>query len=96
MSGEVVQIRKYRQEIPAAHRASLDTRLVWLWHQRFGTVQTIWKNSRDVLDHTAATLVLQCIIGKDLASITQLLTRIEGGPVTDVELLDQEEESMRI
>ena len=90
-SGEVVTIRKYRTQIPDAHRASLDTRLAWLWHQRFGTVQTIWKDSRDVLDHTAATLILQAIMAKDLASIQQLFSRLEGGALLDTQLLDQEE-----
>ena len=58
MSSELVSTRKFRSEIPELHRASLDTRLHWLWHQRFGTVQTIWQKSPDVLDHTAATLIL--------------------------------------
>ena len=95
VTGELVPTRKYRQAIPEAHRASLDTRLVWLWHQRFGTVQTIWKNSGDVLDHTACTLVLQAIMAKDLAAITQLFQRIEGGALIDSEVLDREE-AMRV
>lgn len=81
--------RKYRKAIPDMHRVSLDTRLAWLWHQRFGTVQMIWKESTDILDHTACTLVLQAIIGKDLDSIAQLFQRIEGGALTDEQLLDQ-------
>lgn len=94
-SNEVVSInRKFRGEIPDMHRASLDTRLQWLWHQRFGTVQTIWKDSKDVLDHTAATLVLQAIMAKDLDSIYQLFQRIEGGAVSDEQVLEQT--SMRL
>lgn len=87
---EVVHVptRKFRKEIPEAHRASLDTRLQWLWHQRFGTVQMIWKDSRDVLDHTAATLILQAIMAKDLDSIAQLFERLEGGSVTDTQVLE--------
>jgi hypothetical protein len=88
--------RKFRKQIPDAHRASLDTRILWLWHQRFGTVQTIWKDSPDVLDHTAATLILQAIMGKDLESISQVFQRIEGGPQMDTELLDKEQSTIRV
>lgn len=81
MSTEVV--RKYRKQIPQAHRKSTDTRLVWLWKQRFGTIQTIWKESPDILDKTACTLVLQAVLGKDLNSIELLFRRLEGGAVDD-------------
>jgi len=98
VTGEVVPIqRKFRSQIPEAHKASLDTRLHWLWHQRFGTVQTIWQTSRDngdVLDHTACTLILQAIMASDLASINQLFQRLEGSSVTDTEILDQD--TMRV
>lgn len=96
MTAELVPLRKYRKGIPDAHRASLDTRLQWLWHQRFGTVQTVWKDSPDVLDHTAATLFLQAIMGKDLESINQILQRIEGGPRMDTEVLEEGEGAIRI
>ena len=88
MSAEIV--RKFRKQIPEAHRNSLDTRLMWLWHQKFGTVQMVWKESPDVLDHTACTLILQAIMSKDLASIELLFRRLEGGAVYDEELLEQE------
>lgn len=88
MSTEIV--RKFRKQIPEAHRSSLDTRLMWLWHQKFGTVQMIWKESPDVLDHTACTLILQAIMSKDLPSIELLFRRLEGGAVYDEELLEQE------
>ena len=90
---ERAPVRKYRQTIPERHRASLDTMIHWLWHQRFGTVQTIWQTSQQtnrVLDHTAATLILQAIMGKDLDSISQLFQRIEGGAQADTDVLDQE------
>lgn len=95
MTAELVPVtqRKFRQAIPERHRASLDTMIHWLWHQRFGTVQTIWQTSQAtgrVLDHTACTLILQAIMGKDLDSIAQLFQRIEGGAQVDSELLDQE------
>ena len=91
---EVVHVptRKFRTYIPEAHKASLDTRLRWLWHQRFGTVQTIWQQSQtngEVLDHTACTMVLQAILTKDLDTIEQLFQRLEGGAVTDTEVLEQ-------
>ena len=86
---ELVQ-RKFRREIPKIHRLSLDTRLRWLWNQRFGTAQQVWKESPDLLDKTAATIVLQCIIGGgDLESIALLFRRLEGGPQGDEEVLEQ-------
>lgn len=85
MSQEIV--RKFRKQIPEVHRKSLDTRLRWLWNQRFGTVQTVWQESRDILDKTAATLILQCIMAKDLNSIELLFQRIEGGAEVDEAVL---------
>ena len=84
MSTEVV--RKFRKQVPEAHRKSMDTRLTWLWKQRFGTVQTIWKDSPDILDKTACTLLLQAILGKDLNSIELLFRRLEGGAISDDDL----------
>jgi hypothetical protein len=89
MTADLVVVRKFRKAIPAAHQDSLDTRLRWLWHQRFGTVQMIWNESRDVLDHTACTLILQAIMASDLVSIEQLFQRLEGGPVSDEVVRDQ-------
>lgn len=96
MGTELVQVRKFRRAVPEAHRASLDTRIQWLWNQRFGTVQMVWKESRDVLDHTAATLILQAIMGKDLESILQIFDRLEGAPVSDAELVERGDETIRI
>jgi hypothetical protein len=95
---ELVTTRKYRTTIPEEHKASLDTRIMWLWNQRFGTVQMIWKDSTDVLDHTAATLILQAIMGRDLDSIIQLFQRLEGAPMVDDEVLDREgqQRTMRV
>jgi hypothetical protein len=90
MTIEHVPTRKFRQGIPDIHRTTLDTRLVWLWNQRFGTVQTIWQNSNDVLDKTACTLILQAIMGSDLESISQLFQRLEGGAMKDTVLQDQD------
>lgn len=96
MGTELVHVRKFRRQVPEAHRASLDTRIQWLWNQRFGTVQMVWKESRDVLDHTAATLLLQAIMGKDIESISQVFDRLEGAPVSDAELIERGDEPIRI
>lgn len=88
MASELDALR-FRNTIPDAHRKSIDTRIAWLWNQRFGTVQQVWQNSKDMLDHTAATLILQAVFGKDLESISQILQRMEGGPVPDTELTEQ-------
>lgn len=82
-------IQKFRRSIPESHRKSLDTRIQWLWGQRFGAVQSIWRDSKDVLDHTAATLVLQAVMAQDLNSIELLFQRLEGGAVVDDKLAEQ-------
>jgi len=83
---------RWRNEIPKDHRTSLDTRLAWLWNQRFGTVQMVYLRSADILDVTAATLIIQAILAKDLSAIQQRFQRLEGGAVNDQELA----ESLRI
>lgn len=93
MSIVPIEQRKYRKRVPKEHQQSLDTRIRWLWNQRFGTVQMVWKESRDMLDVTAATLILQAIMAKDLDSIEQVFQRLEGGAITDDEVLKAEEES---
>ena len=82
-------IQKFRRSIPESHHKSLDTRIQWLWGQRFGAVQSIWRDSKDVLDHTAATLVLQAVMAQDLNSIELLFQRLEGGAVVDDKLAEQ-------
>jgi hypothetical protein len=99
MSAEVVPIDRapnwrWRIEVPKEHRISLDTRLQWLWNQRFGTVQMVYLKSPDILDRTAATLIIQAIMAKDLRSIQQLFQRLEGGPQMDQEI--QEGQGLRI
>lgn len=89
MSNELEPTYRFRHQVPEAWRSSLDTRIVWLWNQRFGTVQSVRQNSTDLLDVTAANLLIQAILHADLASIELILTRIEGGAVEDVELLDK-------
>ena len=90
---DLVPVKTFRTHIPDDHRGSLDTRLHWLWHQRFGTVQTVYSRSDDILDVTAATLILQCVMAKDLRSIQQLFQRIEGGASEDQGIAD---DSLRI
>lgn len=80
--------RKFRHEVPEQHRASLDTRLAWLWNQRFGTVQQIWQSSPDMEDKLASTVVLQAIVGADLNNIQLLFKRLEGGSLPDEITLD--------
>lgn len=84
---ELVTQRKYRKDIPDAHCGSLDTRVAWLWHQRFGTVQTIYQNTTDPLSKTACTLIMQAIIEMDLNSIELIFQRLEGGAQSDEDLL---------
>lgn len=96
MSTELTVIRKYRKQVPEAHRATLDTRLQWLWNQRFGTIQTIWKDSPDVLDKTACTVILQALMAKDLNSIVLLLQRLEGGAITDEDRAERVDGPIRV
>jgi hypothetical protein len=88
--------RKYRSGIPEAHRKSLDTRLAWLWHQRFGTVQTIWQKTDDTYDKTACTLVLQAIMASDLESIRLIFDRLEGGVLEDTVVLEREDGVLKL
>lgn len=80
--------RKFRREIPEQHRVTVDTRLLWLWNQRFGTVQQVWQCSPDADDKLAATIILQALIGSDLNSIQLLFRRLEGGAQVDELVLD--------
>ena len=87
--------RRYRKVVPDSWRTSLDTRIQWLWHQKFGTVQMVWKESTDILDHTAATLILQAIMAHDLDSIDQIFQRLEGGATHD-DAAPEGDEGMRV
>lgn len=87
------EIVKFRSTIPEKHRATLDTRLVWLWNQRMGVVQTIWVAANaDTLDRLAAEIIVNAVTGEDLTAIQHLLHRIEGGAISDVELSKRQEE----
>lgn len=97
--GDVVSAarqRRYRVRIPEAHQGSLDTRIRWLWHQRFGTVQSVYNASPDMLDRTAAILIIQAIMAKDLDCISQIFQRIEGGAEVDVVVLERSQVEMRL
>ena len=89
MSDVPVERKKFRRQVPAEHKDSIDTRLAWLWNQRFGTVQMVWKDSPDLLDHTAATIILQAVLAKDLNSIETIFQRIEGGSVPDTQVVEE-------
>lgn len=94
MSKELAEL-KFRSEIPKDHRQSLDTRLVWLWNQRIGTVQTILQKTTDLQDRTAAELVMRAIYGDELRAIDLLFKRLEGGTRND-QVLEDEEEALRL
>lgn len=87
---------KFRSNVPEDWRKSIDTRLYWMWHQRLGTVQMIREKTTDVLDRTAAELVMQAVYGDDLSSLLLLLRRLEGGPMGDREHQDDTEEPLRV
>jgi hypothetical protein len=97
-SAEVVAIRGrvFRKAIPAEHQRSLDTRIAWLWNQKFGTVQMIYSDTDDLLDRTAATLIIQAIMARDLVAIKQIFHRLEGGAQFDDELLDDDSSTLSI
>ena len=80
--------KKYRTSVPEEHRTSIDTKLRWLWNQRFGTVQRIWQETEDADTKAAATLCLNAAYVGDLASINIVLNRLEGGALPDDEMLD--------
>lgn len=84
----VEPVRKFRHEVPAEHRATIDTRISWLWNQRFGTVQQVWQSSPDTEDRLAATVILQAIVATDLNNIALLFKRLEGGALPDEINLD--------
>lgn len=80
--------KKYRGSIPPEHCTSIDTKLRWLWNQRFGTVQKIWQETEDADTKAAATLCLNAAYVGDLSAINIVLNRLEGGALTDEDLLD--------
>ena len=88
---ETIERRHWRTSVPRDHKQSIDTRVRWLWNQRFGTVQSVYVKSDDLLDKVAATLLLQAIIAKDLESIRIVFNRLEGGPQSDEEVAEAAE-----
>jgi len=80
--------RKYRGTIPEEHCTSIDTKVRWLWNQRFGTVQRVWQLAEDAETKAAATLILNAAYVGDLSAIQVVLNRLEGGVLTDEDLLD--------
>lgn len=91
-----VPVRKFRQDIPAEHCGSTDTKLRWLWNQRFGTVQTIWQNAEDGDTKAAAALCLNAAYTGNLTAINLLLNRLEGSAMTDEDLLGVSEDTLPI
>lgn len=88
MTAELIPIRKFRHEIPEKYRVTMDTRIQWLWNQRFGTVQMVWQQSSDMEDKLAATIILQAIVATDLNNIALVFKRLEGGATGDEVTLD--------
>ena len=82
---------KFRKSIPESHRGSLDTRVAWLWNQRFGVVQRVYLESPDEFDRLAATLFLQAIVESDLKSVELIFQRVEGALMTDTETAERNE-----
>lgn len=80
---ELVPLRKFRHEIPEASCLTLDTRIQWLWNQRFGTVQSVWEHTTDLQSKLAATIILQAILANDLNNIALVFKRLEGGALDD-------------
>lgn len=95
-SQEVAPSYKFRSEIPKEHCTSADTKLRWLWNQRLGTIQTIWQNTQDGDTKIAATLCLNASVVGDMTSINLLINRLEGGAMTDEDMLDFSSDAMPI
>lgn len=91
MSKELVpaKAQRFRNNVPTEWRKSIDTRIYWMWHQRLGTIQQIREKTTDVLDLTAAELVLEAVYGDDLNPLILLLQRLEGGTQRDDRLQEQ-------
>lgn len=87
---------RFRTDIPREHCSSSDTKLRWLWNQRFGTIQAIWQNATDGDTKAAAALCLNAAYVGDLTSINLLLNRLEGSPMLDEDLLDFSPDPMPI
>lgn len=81
--------RKDRVKIPAQHRQTVDTRLAWLWNQKFAVVQNVWLHPQDQDDKLAATILLSAILTPvDLNAIGLLFKRLEGGSRVDEATLE--------
>lgn len=92
--GEIVSTKRVYRNIPEKHRVSDDSRIQWLWNQRFEVVQTIFSFTDNVRDRMAATLVLSATLSAHLPAIELVLRRLEGGAVPDQVV--QEEEALPI
>lgn len=82
--------QRFRNGVPQEWRKSIDTRLYWMWHQRLGTIQQIREKTDDVLDRTAAEIVMEAVYSDELNPLILLLQRLEGGPMRDRDLPAEE------
>lgn len=92
MVSELIPVRKYRNAIPPEYRRNMHTRVYWLWHQRFGTIQKVYSTSRDLYDRTACTLFMFAIVSGKLWAIKQIFQYLEGGAMTD-QMLEERKSS---
>ena len=83
-------VRRLRSEIPAEHKKTTDTRLQWLWMQRLAVTMNIKLNSKDPLDVMAANLTIAAAWTNYMPSIETLIRRLEGGPVSDQTMVEQD------
>lgn len=89
MSTAIVKQQRFRSEIPRKHKASLDTRIAWLWRNRWGTVEAVYQDSRDPVDRMVAQIFIQAVVYKDIESIRLIFNRLAGAPLDDAELRER-------
>lgn len=82
--------RRLLHNIPEEHRSSDDSRLMWLWNQRIIVVQSIYSRTDNIRDRMAASIVLSAAWTANLPSIELLLRRLEGGAMSDTEVVEGE------
>ena len=90
MTSTEVRARRLMHNIPDEHRGTDDQRLEWLWMQRIINVQSIYTHTNNARDKMACSLVLAAAWSANLGSIEMLLRRLEGGPVLDEQVLEDE------
>ena len=90
MENEVEKRKALRSEVPDRHCDTDDSRLQWLWNQRLETVANVFYKTRDVRTRMAASLMISATVAGDLGAIELLLRRLEGGAISDQEVLESD------